>query len=204
MYYNQYYQGTELGLQINLLEKLGPINGKILEVGSGKGELLNFFKEQNISYAGVEILDSLCEKLNDDGHEVYKSIYEVPLEDFNYIFMCSVIEHMKFEEVEYILNNFKGTILIETPDIRIDYALLRIPFKNKLSFWDDYQHIKPYTPTSLKRLMVDYGFEVIGDGRVKIPLANKIKYIILESIAKLNEIISGIQHPYYMVARKVN
>ena len=38
-YYNEYYEGTEIGLQIELLDKLGDINGKILEIGSGQGKL---------------------------------------------------------------------------------------------------------------------------------------------------------------------
>ncbi len=201
-YYNEYYDGTDINLQIKLLVKLDVKNGKILEIGSGQGNLLKVFKQNNVPYAGVEIIDEVYQQLLNDGHNVYKSIYEVPLDDFEYLFMCSVIEHMSFEEVKYLLDNFNGKLVIETPDVRIDGAFLRVPFKNKLSFWDDYQHVKPYTPTSLKRLLLDSNYNIIEDGRVKTCVKNKIKYFILEGIAILNEIISGIKHPYYVIAEK--
>ena len=204
-YYNEFYKGSPSQFQIDLLEILlkDEENPNVLEIGSGNGFLLNYMKDNNIKCGGVEILDYLYDNSKKQSFEMYKSVFDVEYKKFNCIYMNNVIEHMKLEEIYYVLKNFNGKIIISTPDIRMEGVAFKLPQRNRQSFWDDYQHIKPYTPTALQRLLNDFSFEIIELQRVKNKYGNKYKDFIIESYYKWLEFFTGIKHPFYIKAKSV-
>ena len=203
-YYNEFYKGSPSQFQIDLLDILlkEEKNPNVLEIGSGNGFLLNYMKDNNIKCGGVEILDYLYDNSTKQGFEMYKSVFDVEYEKFNCIYMNNVIEHMRLEEVYYVLKHFKGKIIISTPDIRMEGVAFKLPQRNRQSFWDDYQHIKPYTPTALQRLLLDFNFEVLEVERVKTKIFS-LKNFIIESYYILLDKLTGIKQPFYIKAKSV-
>lgn len=117
---------------------------KVLDIGCGEGNLLR--KDRNNIY-GIDINKTLIEKLQSEGLLVkYGDATKIPFEDnyFDVIHCSNVIEHLTpldahkmFLETKRVLKQ-NGIIILITP----------MPKK----VWNTFGHIKPYTPTAIKKL----------------------------------------------------
>jgi ubiquinone/menaquinone biosynthesis C-methylase UbiE len=83
---------------------------------------------------------------------IQASIYHIPFSDncFDGIFCAEVLEHL-----QYPLDALKELHRVLRPGGRI-YLATRGPSPD---FWDDYTHIRPYTPRSLAQLARIAGFK---------------------------------------------
>lgn len=132
-------------------------NGKLLEIGCGRGDFINKFSQKKVECYATDILpeaENFLEKIvkfkqNDIGKE------RLPFNDnfFNAIYTKSLIEHINnhsffFNECKRVLKK-GGKLIIYTPDWETQY----------LHFYDDITHIKPFTKITLENCFSMYDFK---------------------------------------------
>ena len=86
-----------------------------------------------------------------------KDAFKIKDDTLDVILNYSVIEHLSdpsnFLQESYRCLKPGGVIVMETPNWKKSYR----------NFFDDYTHVKPYSPQSLSRLLLDFGFSRIQD-----------------------------------------
>lgn len=113
------------------------IESNVLDFGYGDGYLLS---KLNCKKTGIEKGDTLV------------------VDDFDYIFMLDVIEHLHIVQVQMYFDYFKrflksnGKIFISTPNINNLYQ--------NISFWDEETHVRPYTIQAMENLCSKNGFQL--------------------------------------------
>ena len=128
-------------------------NDKLLDVGCGRGEMLNAFSEFGIDCYGVDGAFSAA-KTNTKIEllDISKETFTYEDNFFDVIFLKSVIEHIldpsfMLSEIHRILKP-DGMFIVLTPDW---HRSMRV-------FYEDPTHIHPYLPQSLKDLLLLSGF----------------------------------------------
>jgi len=126
----------------------------ILEVGSGRSELLEHFKKMGMETYAIDSANSAAEFANKAGasFELYNLSPENSKEPFNgkkfdVIFSKSFIEHLHnpiyFFEWSKSKLNYSGKLISLTPDWE----------SNTKIFYDDVTHVKPFTKVSLNQIL---------------------------------------------------
>lgn len=115
----------------------------VLDLGAGDQFLKSSFERRNVSYSSLDVDD--CDFESDN----------FPYQDssFDCVVSLAVIEHLR-DPSNFLLESMRvlksgGFIWLSTPNWQ---------FCSK-TFYNDYTHVKPYTPFSLVRLLRDFGFE---------------------------------------------
>lgn len=148
------------------INQLYPHRGKLLEIGSSFGYLLNSFKTEGWEPKGIEPLVIACEYAkNEFGIEAIPSTLEEAQLDENsidVIIMLHVIEHVPdplsmFKEIFRILKP-NGLCIVETP--RYDTLVFKLLGKRERSLSCD-GHIYFFTTDTLINMTSKAQFEVI-------------------------------------------
>ena len=147
----------KLARYLSLKYKL-PKQGKILDLGCGRGEFLDGFIKCGFNGYGVDrcaVEESICPEA-----KILQSDIEnepLPYNDsfFDVVFSKSVLEHFYYperlvQEIYRILNP-GGWVIIMVPDWESVYK----------TFYDDYTHRRPFTLTSLKNILVINNFNEV-------------------------------------------
>lgn len=132
-------------------------NKKILEIGCGRGDIINNFVEKKIEcYATDTLIDSsnyLSKKIKFFQNNIEKE--KLPFEDnfFDAIYTKSLLEHINnhelfFLECKRVLKK-NGVLIIYVPDWETQY----------LNFYDDITHMRPFTKQSLESCFKLYNFK---------------------------------------------
>lgn len=170
----------------------------VADIGCGDRFLEKPISDERMQYIGFDFDDLNLEK---DSFKIKDDSLDVIL---NY----SVIEHL-FDPSNFLQESYRclkpgGVIVIETPNWKKSY----------LNFFDDYTHIKPYSPESLTRLLLDFGFTQVFDFpnlRCKSAWSytNKYKYDLASmrpftgsALAWVPEMLKGRSLGMYVFARK--
>lgn len=118
---------------------------RILDLGAGDKFLKNPFENYGCKYESLDI-----EELNFE-------IESFPFEDnsFDFIICLAVIEHLNshyhfLQECKRVLKK-DGLIFLSTPNWKYDYN----------NFYNDYTHVRPFTPKSLKDILYHNQFKKI-------------------------------------------
>ncbi len=122
---------------------------RVLDVGCGRGEMLDLLKEAGIPAAGVDLDDGMIKRCRERGHtvvqaEVLEYLRQQPDRSIPAIFCAQVIEHMTFEDLRtfLLLSRAKlepgGALIAETVNPHSLEA-----FK---TFWTDLTHQRPIFP----------------------------------------------------------
>ncbi len=148
------------------LQKHYPEKGKLIEVGSGLGYLLNFFKQDGWNVVGIKPNVGMCRYAESEfGIEIIPTILEkAELEDrsADAVLMMHVIEHVSdpystLKEVYRILKP-GGIFVMETP--RYDTLMFKLLGKRERSLTCD-GHIYFFTTKTLEKLATKAGFTVL-------------------------------------------
>jgi glycosyltransferase involved in cell wall biosynthesis/SAM-dependent methyltransferase len=144
----------------------------VLDVGCGRGELLDLLAKAEIDATGVDIDESMVERVRAKGYRVvhqdaieYLAAQEAGA--FGAVFAAQVIEHLSPEEVSRLLaESYRvlrtgGVIIVETVN---PYSVQA--FK---AFWTDLTHRHPIYPEVLVVYCADAGF---GEATVMFPNGN--------------------------------
>lgn len=212
--------------RLEIIQKIKP-KGSVLDVGSGKGELLHCLKENGYEIFGIEPSEGLA-KFAKEQYNVQSFIGTIehfkPDKKFDIITSLHSLEHMDAPH-NFILNakeliNEKGILLIEVPNTEsyflkiIDFYFRRIKRKNwssRLSPLHPPFHKYGYNKKSLKFLLHKHGFKIIqtntlhGADRGYEDKASVSK--LLKLIRKLISVItnlSGNKEIILVVAQKAN
>ena len=143
------------------LDSDGTPTKSLLDVGAGKGAQAAVFSR----YFNITTLDrhgdarQTFESLNINARVVVAEIgnqaFPLPDNSFDVVFTKSVIEHVKnWEQVLTEINRVLkpgGSVIVMTPDWS----------SQKVNFYDDPTHIRPYTKRALDRVLRMTGFDDI-------------------------------------------
>jgi len=139
----------------------------LLDFGCGTGSHVKFFSKY-VHSVGIDMPE----------YNFEKDKIKLNANSFNTVFSKSVIEHIYKPDIMvkemHRLLDVGGQVIIMTPD-----------WNSQMShFWDDYTHVHPYTPKSLKDLLIIHGFkDVHVELFYQIPFT--WKYPLLKFIPKI-------------------
>ena len=134
-----------------LISRYG-LQGRLLDIGSGKGNHLVGFSRRGFAVSGVD-----SRPINFAIQKCDLEYEELPYDNmsFDVIFSKSVIEHV-FNSDHFFEESFRvlkkgGIAIMMTPDWDSQHR----------HFWDDYTHVKPWTRKSLQNVMRIKGFSQV-------------------------------------------
>ncbi len=123
---------------------------RVLDVGCGNGRYLELLASAGHRPTGVDANPATVERMRSQGYEVYapSNLPDPSDEGFDTVLMSHVVEHMTPDQ------------MLETIDLYLGYlapggALVVASPLMYPGFYDDYDHVKPYTPQALARLFGD-------------------------------------------------
>ncbi|MGD0784529.1 MAG: class I SAM-dependent methyltransferase [Sedimentisphaerales bacterium] len=130
-------------------------SGRLLDVGSGKGNHLVAFKRCNYQVAGLDKRRECIEALRDftiKECDIEKEEFPYDDNSFDWVFSKSVLEHVSNTDnmISEILRVLKpgGRAVLMTPAWESQYKF----------FWDDYTHVKAFTKKSLQNALKINGY----------------------------------------------
>ncbi len=134
----------------------------VLDVGSGNGKMIDYFKSREKEVTAIDL-----EPTRKDIQKV--DIFKNNFKDnsFDLIYSAHVIEHISEAEkfAKELLRISKKYVCIITP-----YPTIQ--------FWDQPDHIRPYTPETLKRLF--HLDETIKCFHISMPFFEPVSVILFE------------------------
>jgi SAM-dependent methyltransferase len=165
------FRGTETEIKDRLrvyvprLKKLGVDFGKypLLDIGCGRGELLELLKEEKINAVGLDLNESMVKRCNQRGlkavqAEALSYLRKQPSASLGAITGFHIVEHIPFgfllrlfEECYRVLTP-GGVIIFETPDPENLHV-------GSFSFYYDPSHLHPLVPDVLAFAVENRGFD---------------------------------------------
>lgn len=192
-----HYDGTSALLLQKYLEELRNCN-LVLDFGCGTGNFLHLCAEHGINAEGFDANPSAVEICREKG---YTCSAEMPdLEKYDGLLLVCVIEHLQQDDLWNLLSSFSGRVLIHSDEPRHIWT----PFGLKTaSFWDDYEHVRPYTPKALESMLKHFGYDIIGQGRARYPRSiHHLRTWLNEKYLDLTFRAWGIGGSHYIVGEK--
>ena len=136
-------------------------NAPIVDIGCGRGELLDLLAESGNEALGIDIDAGMVERCRQKGHRVEQTdlanyLSRQPADSIGALFSAQLIEHLRYEELQQFLalsiDKLRpgGVFIAETPNPHSLAALK--------TFWVDLTHEKPIFPETLLALCRAHGF----------------------------------------------
>ena len=197
-------------------------NKNVVEIGAGRGELLELLGEENINAVGVETDSGMCEVLkekkleyvNQDGLSYLKTLKD---NSVSCIIAIQVIEHLSFDYINALMKESYrvlqngGKLIFETINPLSFYALTQ-------NFFKDYTHKWPIHPDVIKYFSKLEGFsgvdilklsEVSENEKLSMlttdeaMIPSMVEFInkYNKNVEKLNNLLYGFQD-YALIAKK--
>lgn len=174
-----------VAVYVPILARRGP--GPVLDLGCGRGELLDVLAEADIGCQGVDANQAMVERCRDRGHEVahgdlFEALRNAPEGHFGAIVSLHVIEHLAPDALELLARLAwsrladGGMLVLETPSPLSIVASSR-------DFWIDPTHVHPVHPAWLDVVLREAGFELVERRDLHpYPESSRLPEIDLESI----------------------
>lgn len=155
----------------NILRKHINKDSRILDVGCGYGtkmkELLGLGYENVV---GVEISSALVDACRTEGLQVFtvdEFDFDVHRESYDLILMSHIIEHFAYQDLVAFIEDYLNCL---TPE---GLLLIATPVLNP-SFYDDFDHVKPYTHVGI--------LNVFGDGNSQVQYRSGAKLKLVDLV----------------------
>tara|TARA_Y100000588_G_C14238320_1_gene918269 strand:- start:686 stop:2005 length:1320 start_codon:yes stop_codon:yes gene_type:complete len=138
---------------------------KVLDIGCGRGELLDLLREHGVTAIGVDANAEMVDVCVGRGHSAYQAdgiTYLADLTDnsLDGVTAIQVVEHLQPKELQQLLETtfdklcVGGTLVLETINASCWVAFFE-------SYIRDITHVRPLHPETLKFLVVAAGFEQV-------------------------------------------
>ena len=163
--------------QINIRRKYKLINkykkpSKVLDIGTGTGELLHYFKENGWETIGIEPNNSARKFASEkNGLSVFteEKLEELEEKSFDLIMMWHVLEHVvklneRIEQIKRLLKS-DGVIIIGVPNINSP------DFHYYQKYWaglDAPRHLYHFSETSIRNLFKRHSIRIIQSWPMKL------------------------------------
>lgn len=177
-------------------------DGKVLDLGCGRGEFLEICLENGIEAAGIDLNAQMVEICRDKGldcrqDDILDAVTEIEDGALGGIFSSQVIEHLsppqltKLVETAYFKIKSGGHLVLETINPASVFALVQIYFL-------DPTHQAPVHPQTLKFLLESSGFAEVEiqysapleqERLQALPQADELTSILNQNIDSLNELL---------------
>ena len=210
------FRGSEedIKTRVNRYSSYFDHDGVIMDIGCGRGELLEVLIETDRNCIGIDIYEPFVQYCQSKGLPVEKIDAIQKLNTFedcalSGITSIQVIEHLSnrylVDMIALCAKKLKkgGIIILETQNVETLYVLAR-------HFYVDMEHKKPVHPKALEYLLNSNGFEIIKVDYPEysvikslfIPHVNNNENNINEKIDIANELLYG-PTDYAIIARKI-
>lgn len=160
----------------------------VLDVGCGRGELLDLLAEAGVPAVGIDVRASMVDRCREKGHRVERAeaaayLGAQPDDSLGCVFSAHVVEHLTYEALSDLLRLSRekvvpgGLFVAETVNPHSVAAM-------KL-FWLDPSHERPLFPEATLTLCRLHGFEEArivfprGCGRFEIDVRKQGEYAVL-------------------------
>lgn len=211
-YLNEYYSGYIIdepqweeplvychNYYLSIVEKYAA-KGKLLDVGAGKGYLLEAAISRGWQAEGYDVDPVLTKKLSDKYkiNVYYGDFISLNLANGSYsaVTLHQVIEHLK-DPVPYIKKIFQilkpgGILFLVQPNVHSRSALFKLALerlgirkKNIGAYYDTSHHLFYYTPSTLRNFVESNGFKVLytKSGHPARPNQSKFKRFWLRNFS---------------------
>lgn len=151
--------------RVNLINKLYPKRGKILEIGSSTGLMLSLFKQEGWQVLGIEISKASAQFAKQRGIETLTQPFEkidFKGEKFDAVIINHTLEHLEnpVEVIEkiYQILSIGGIVLIDVPNFGSFSAQL---LKTNWPLLLPNEHLWHFTAKSLSNILDNNGLTVI-------------------------------------------
>ena len=150
------------------LQKTGvTVPARLLEIGFGKGEFLQWAKGEGFEVEGIEILQELVDEVSQQDVKVWKA--DPAAEDFtceepayDLIVAFDVLEHLDLEQIRNFLRNAES-LLTPGGKILLRYPNAGSPF-GQILYHGDYTHKTAMTKSKMEQVLVGFPFKVAWYG----------------------------------------
>ncbi len=198
------YRGTEEEVKKQQSQYLSYFekNGKVLDLGCGRGEFLDLLRDNGIEAQGIEINEQMVEICRDKGldcrkGDILEALVQAEDNSLGGIFSSQVIEHLtaphlkRLVELAYFKLKTGSHIILETLNPTSVFTLVQIYFL-------DLTHQVPIHPQALKFLLESSGFEEVRihysalleqEQLQTLPGADEITAIMNRNIDNLNSLL---------------
>jgi len=176
--------------------------GKILDLGCGRGEFLELLENLGREAEGVDISRQMIDICRDKGlaceqADLLEKLAVVPDNTLGGIFSSQVVEHLppaylrRLVETAYTKLRPAGTVILETVNPLSVFALVQIYFL-------DMTHQQPLHPQALHFLLENAGFEQIEiryasplteEALQSLPAGDDVREILNRNFEKLNDLL---------------
>jgi SAM-dependent methyltransferase len=200
------FRGTKDDVKAGYRELVGTFKeGPVLDIGFGRGEVLELLREQGLDAVGVEINQEWVDRARDAGFEVQLGNGLDVLagwddESLGGIFLGQVVEHLSQQELLDLVAEAARTIrpggffIAETVNPQSLYVYAH-------SFYLDPTHVRPVHPSYLFFLLQEAGFdEITIDWRSPVP-ADDVLQADDADAERINRILFATQD-YAVIGRR--
>jgi len=198
------FRGSEDHVK-HLLEKYLPYfkkEGKVLDLGCGRGEFLELLREKGFEAEGIDINEQMVHICQDKGldcqvADILEKLVQYEDDTLSGIFSSQVIEHLppaylkRMIELAYFKIRLQGSIVLESINPTSVFALVQI-------YYLDISHQQPVHPQALKFLLESSGFEDVEihysapleEEMLKtLPGADDLSSLLNQNIDSLNKLL---------------
>lgn len=151
----------ELARQLRYVTTWLPSEGKAVDLGAGRGEMVTVLNSSGLDAFGIDSDQSVVDEAQARGIDIRRQGISEFLkienaQTYSVVTAIHVVEHVSFEVLTDWLREIKrilkpgGVFILETPNPHAIDA-----FK---AFWVDVTHVRPYYPESLLHMMLSAGF----------------------------------------------
>jgi len=176
--------------------------GKVLDLGCGRGEFLEILRDNGIEASGVDLNEQMVDiclgkGLHCEWGDLLDKLAELKDGALAGIFCSQVIEHVppaylrRLVELAYFKLKARGVLIIETINPASLFALVEV-------FYLDLSHEKPIPPQTLRFLFETSGFEEVEikysapleeERLEELPVTDERAHLLNRNIDRLNKIL---------------
>jgi len=166
----------------------------VLELGSGRGELLSLFQETGLQAYGVDNNQSMVDEcknkgLNANREDLFEHLAECKEKSLGGIIAVQVIEHLRVEQLESLIELASRAL---SPGSKLVFETINPLSLTSLisNFHRDPTHVQPVHPDTLAFLLESSAFRVIETKWLHpIPEAHKLQHVSIENWMNVRSVL---------------